>query len=158
MGRLKRTKEDIQKDIESQSKVCCVCENRKPFEDFYNMTNKNDQKSYRCKPCDDDARRFYYSRNVDTAKALARNRALKFKYGITQADYERKLAEQGGGCAICESKETRGKHSFSVDHCHKTGNVRGLLCNNCNRAIGLLSDDLSIVYSAAHYLEKYEIH
>lgn len=62
---------------------------------------------------------------------------LRTKYGLTVADYERMFAEQGGRCAICgtESPGAHKKH-FAVDHCHKTGRVRGLLCSPCNTNLG----------------------
>lgn len=67
---------------------------------------------------------------------------LKYRYGITIDDYERMLAEQGGGCAICERHPAEAGNPehwtdvLCVDHCHDTGKVRGLLCNDCNLAIG----------------------
>lgn len=152
MGRIKRTKEDIKQDIATQSKVCCVCEVSKPFAEFYNFKNKSDNKSYRCKPCDDEARWKYRENNLASIKVLERERTLKFKYGIGVKDYDQMLEKQGGCCAICGSKQTRGTHSFSVDHCHITGMVRGLLCNNCNRGLGLLGDTIEGLMKAVKYL------
>lgn len=80
---------------------------------------------------------------------------LKKNYGITLADYERILADQGGGCAICDrTPENMAKRHLSVDHCHETKVIRGLLCDHCNRAIGLLRDDPSRLARAIVYLEK----
>lgn len=62
----------------------------------------------------------------------SRDVRIQETYGITQADYERMLAAQGGGCAICGGKR-RG--NLDIDHCHKTGRVRGLLCRRCNRRL-----------------------
>jgi hypothetical protein len=77
-------------------------------------------------------------------------------YGI---DYTAVLAEQGGVCAICKKPETNRSNGpnpkrLSVDHCHETGKARGLLCNNCNRAIGLLGDAPDLLRAAAEYLER----
>lgn len=58
------------------------------------------------------------------------------KYGITLADYERMLAEQGGRCKICATTEPKGMGAWHVDHCHVTLAVRGLLCNSCNTKLG----------------------
>lgn len=81
---------------------------------------------------------------------------LRDKYGITEEDYDKMFLEQQGKCAICESTEQTGKwQRFGVDHCHKTGKVRALLCNECNRGIGLLKDNADLLRKAANYLEKY---
>jgi hypothetical protein len=81
---------------------------------------------------------------------------LKYKYGITEAQYNEMLESQGNKCAICKSSETKDKkrHRFMVDHCHSTGVVRGLLCSSCNKAIGLLHDSPDILQSAISYLQK----
>lgn len=157
MGRIKRTREEIEHDIATQSKVCCVCSERKDFSKFYNFKNKSDNKSYRCKWCDDAARINYLNSNRAKAQRNARSATLRYKYGISLEDYESMLDKQGGCCAICKGQETRGANSFSVDHCHSTGKVRGLLCNNCNRGIGLLGDTSDGLMKAVEYLKRNEI-
>ncbi len=88
---------------------------------------------------------------------LKRLRRSMRKYGITIADWHRMFDAQGGVCAICRRPETTGQYGkpsrLSVDHCHETGRVRGLLCRSCNRGIGNLSDDPLRLRSAAEYLE-----
>lgn len=80
---------------------------------------------------------------------------LQSKYGITLADFNRILAEQGGGCGICGAVESRSKGPrLHVDHDHVTGKVRGLLCAACNHGIGQLGDDSERVKSAVRYLER----
>lgn len=89
--------------------------------------------------------------------ARARKSQLKCSYGITPEDYDRMLLEQNNSCAICNTKKPTGKWKvFAVDHDHNTGKVRGLLCNECNRGIGLLKDSLTILSSACNYLERHE--
>lgn len=73
-------------------------------------------------------------------------------YGIDVADYDRMLEEQGGGCYICGKKPE--KRALDIDHDHKTGKVRGLLCSNHNRGIGLLEDDISLLAKAIQYLAR----
>ncbi len=87
----------------------------------------------------------------------ARNQFLRSHYGITQSDYLLILESQGGRCAICrtDSPETKWHKTFSVDHCHATGKVRGLLCQKCNMAIGYLKDSPEAADSAAAYLRKH---
>ena len=74
---------------------------------------------------------------------------LRLKYDITEEDYERMYEEQGGHCKICGAK----KKLLYIDHCHKTGKVRGLLCNHCNTGLGLLKDNVENLRSAIAYLE-----
>jgi hypothetical protein len=74
------------------------------------------------------------------------------KYGITVADYDAMLASQDNGCYICGEPELH--RALSIDHNHRTGKVRGLLCSNHNRALGLLGDDPDLLLKAHAYLVK----
>ena len=78
---------------------------------------------------------------------------MRAKYGIDLVIYERMHTEQGGRCAICGNPPRKGT-KLGVDHCHRTGLVRGLLCDLCNRAIGLLYDDPNRCFKAAMYLRR----
>lgn len=86
-----------------------------------------------------------------------RDNTLKSKYGITIDDYERMFESQNGVCLICGKPPTGNTTTkmLAVDHCHKTGLVRGLLCHKHNSAIGLLDDDIELVRAALRYLEKF---
>lgn len=110
-------------------------------------------------------RRRYYLENRDhileRSKEYARNNRRRTlenlfnrEYGITLDDYELILLEQGNACAICNSRvaDQRG-HRLHVDHNHKTGLVRGLLCGKCNRALGYFDDSLERLYLAVAYME-----
>ena len=70
-------------------------------------------------------------------------------YGLSREDYQRMLIAQNGACAICHRKS---KRRLCVDHCHITGEVRGLLCHNCNTALGLLDDDPKRMLAAGRYV------
>ena len=89
-----------------------------------------------------------YKNNPDTNKDLKLRRA----YGISLEDYNIILKQQNSVCAICENVCVSGR-MLSVDHSHKTGKVRGLLCINCNRAIGNLKDDLKLLNRMKKYLK-----
>lgn len=82
----------------------------------------------------------------------SRTRLLE-KYGLTPADYNRILDEQGGGCAICGDLPSRNR-SLPVDHDHRTGKTRGILCNACNVALGLLKDNPRLMKRAIEYLSE----
>ena len=84
---------------------------------------------------------------------------LRSKYGMTVADYDRMMVAQGGVCAICRRPET-ARHNGSVkrlavDHCHASGRVRGLLCFNCNYAVGHMGEDPLRLRAAASYIEAH---
>ena len=89
-----------------------------------------------------------------------RDLSLIHKYGIGLAQYETMLERQSGACAICKRAErSRDRRTgnvcrLSVDHCHTTGEVRGLLCKNCNAAIGLLEHDPDLLDAARGYLRR----
>lgn len=88
--------------------------------------------------------------------AANRDAYLTETYSITAADYDRMSAEQQSRCAICGTDQPggRGNRYFAVDHDHQTGQVRGLLCFNCNTAIGKLNDDVATLQRAVLYLTK----
>jgi hypothetical protein len=84
-------------------------------------------------------------------KIAARKSHLKRTFGITPEEYEARLAEQGGGCAVCQRPPKPGK-SLHVDHDHDSGYVRGLLCFSCNAALGHLQDDIQRIDAALIYV------
>lgn len=82
---------------------------------------------------------------------------LQQRYSLTLDDYRRLLERQNGVCAVCEGPPNgpgSAKGRFHVDHCHRTGKVRGLLCGKCNTAVGLLNDDAKRAMRVARYLEE----
>ena len=138
-------------------KRCGSCNTYKTLDSFYNNKNNKDGKCYRCKDCDSKARKKYYRENETSKdKRLERLRKHRYKnYGITQKDYDELFKKQNNSCAICSSKDTRSPSKyFSVDHCHITGKVRGLLCNQCNRGLGFLGDTKESLYKAYMYLRN----
>jgi hypothetical protein len=103
---------------------------------------------------------FKEKRRVFNKKRKETNRANYYKkrYGITLEIYNKMLLDQDYKCAICKISETEIKHKrntyFAVDHCHSTGKVRGLLCNNCNCILGFINDDTEHLNNAIKYLEN----
>lgn len=79
---------------------------------------------------------------------------LKKTYGINLDQYNNLLSRQGESCAICKRPKNEFTKALAVDHCHKTGKIRGLLCANCNRAVGNLKDSAVNAESAASYLRR----
>lgn len=90
-------------------------------------------------------------RNPEKVALYHRRNYFKRTYGITLEEYDEMVAAQGGVCAICGGGPGRYPR-LCVDHDHETGVIRGLLCNDCNRGIGLLGDNPTTVAAAAAYL------
>jgi len=99
-------------------------------------------------------------RHDDLARNV-RDLALQRNYDISIEDYDEMLEKQGGVCAICANPETvcvKGTPKIlSVDHDHKTGKVRGLLCRSCNTALGSFKDSQALLQKASEYLAGYDI-
>lgn len=90
-------------------------------------------------------------------KEKIREYNLKRDYGITVSDYNILFESQNYKCVICGSENSKGSHKhFHVDHDHKTGRVRGLLCFKCNSLLGQANDDCSILQNAIDYLKHHE--
>lgn len=83
-----------------------------------------------------------------------RDRNLEKRYSITASVYDDLLEAQGGKCAAC--KRPPGRRRLSVDHNHATGEVRGLLCDSCNRALGFLKDSPEIIRRLAEYSTRHQ--
>ena len=88
--------------------------------------------------------------------AKRREQGLLLNYGITIEDYNNLVVKQGGNCAICGIHKTKLSKPLYVDHCHNTGKVRGLLCQKCNSALGLLNDNADTVLKAHKYLTSFD--
>lgn len=94
---------------------------------------------------------------TDNGKKKRKNNSLKSKYNLTLDGYNELFRSQKGCCAVCGEKETSAnKCDLSVDHDHKTGIVRGLLCDRCNRMIGFAGEDISKLQKAIDYLGNFK--
>ena len=128
--------------------ICPDCGLEKPPEDFpRNRRTKSGRGAY-CKAC-------HNARNRATVKRLhgdSRHYHLRQRYGIGAAEVDELVDRQGGLCAIC-----RRRSATQVDHDHSSGKVRGVLCLECNAAIGAFKDSVRILYRAIDYLDPIPI-
>lgn len=76
------------------------------------------------------------------------------KYGLSVVEYEAMLEKQNNSCALCLRHQSTFKRRLSVDHCHKQGRVRALLCNACNIGLGLFGEDTDMLRRAINYLDQ----
>lgn len=98
--------------------------------------------------------RKWQEKNKDTRSEYARNKLLK-KYGITAKEYDEMMVSQNHRCKICGTdKPNKHNKSFFIDHCHKGGEIRGLLCGNCNLGIGNFKDDTALMSKAIEYIKN----
>ena len=141
------------------SRRCNFCLIEKPVESFL-KDNRRGTVGWRCKECRRDkarewrkSRPAYEKQRYELDKMKKRERHLVRKYGKTLTDYNEMLASQNWCCAICKRNSPGGRsEKFNVDHCHRTGRVRGLLCMNCNRMLGHALDEPEILKAGAAYL------
>lgn len=137
-------------------KVCTKCGEEKPICDFSFKRPTGRKPGYqpRCKSCC----------NVDVAiwreqQSVERLKDLYYKrtYGISLEEFNSLLDIQQGECKLCYRKvsvEGIGPNRAVVDHCHKNGHVRGILCNECNRALGYFHDNITAIENAVDYLRN----
>jgi hypothetical protein len=86
---------------------------------------------------------------------IAKDDALiRRTYGITLEQYQELLISQNNGCAICGRTEEPDGRRLAIDHDHQTGDVRGVLCNNCNNGLGSFSDNIEQMLKAIDYLKN----
>jgi hypothetical protein len=90
---------------------------------------------------------------IEISRAASNNSKLRQKFGLSIQQYEAQLAKQGGVCAICGRTPSPNRR-LAVDHCHDTGSLRGLLCSNCNTALGQLDDAPARLAKAIAYLQS----
>lgn len=134
-------------------KKCGLCKETKPFEAFHKNKTEKDGRGTRCSNCV----KLHRKNNYSKYKAYKRATHLRSVYGLTVEKYEEMFSKQNGKCKICNGISTDPrKNALCVDHNHTTGEIRGLLCDTCNRALGMLKDNVNIIKNAVSYLESYE--
>jgi hypothetical protein len=114
-----------------------------------------------CKACYVKTAAAYQKANPEKTKIWDQRKHYRRKYNISHVEYEAMFEQQNGVCAICQQAETHVGRSgqvvpLAVDHDHKTGSVRALLCFNCNTGIGKLNDDPRLLRAAAEYILRYQ--
>ena len=164
---------------------CTHCHNDLPIKSFRTFKSKTGNincKSY-CKQCDNKLReknrkingenetrkekrangsqarsKIRYQKEVMSGLPTTPQRITWLKkYGLTIEDFESLEKQSNNRCYICGEEETRlVSKKLCVDHCHKTGKVRGLLCNRCNRTLGFLKDDIDLMLTMIGYIRHHQ--
>jgi len=128
-------------------RYCPDCGETKALEEFPSSRNDTGGRGRYCKPC-------HNARGRETKQRLyggSREYHLRYKYGLSVAEFDKMLAGQGGLCAICADR-----NPAHVDHDHVSGTVRGILCFNCNGGLGQFRDNTSYLGSAITYLRGHQ--
>ena len=153
--------------MNSEMKVCRRCEVSKLVSDFpiVRAKSRNPVRHSYCRPCVNEYNREYRQRRGLKRSAFQNKRAdLKKNYGVSVEDVQERLRLQYGVCPICLRSLTLGavaaddenvemdRLTAHVDHDHRTGQVRGLLCSDCNRGLGCFRDSTFSLELAVEYL------
>lgn len=131
------------------AKACAKCGETKPLDEYHANKLGKLGRHAQCKACVSDRRKAKYADGAALEQARAWNWG---RYGLTPEDYAAMLAKQEDRCAICGGTQDR---ALSIDHCHATSKVRGLLCVHCNTTLGAARDDPAILRACADYLERH---
>lgn len=106
-----------------------------------------------------EGRKAWNKQYREERREILRDKARETTFGVTRKEYGDLLLAQNGTCAICKQPETATRNgrvkALAVDHCHETGNIRGLLCVACNTGIGKFKDDRNLMIAAIKYLDKH---
>lgn len=129
-------------------KVCSICGVGKLEEEDFYFHSRDGVYRTDCKKCFQAK----VKRNADNRRQPGDTRSQLWKFGLTIEEWRERRDSQGGVCAICRRLPTKKKLVLQVDHCHTTGNVRGLLCNSCNTVLGLFEEDPNRFVRAIEYL------
>ena len=124
-------------------KFCSRCQRHQSMSAFGRNATTADGLTTYCRPCHNAAGREALER-----KGGARDYHLRRRYGLTSQRVDELIAAQGGLCAVCKVRPPE-----HVDHDHKTGRVRGVLCSGCNQGLGNFRDDTAALRAAIDYLE-----
>ena len=165
-----------------KTKICRICNIKKLISEFFKFKSNKDGLFHDCKICCRNRNRKNHNKRIKTdikykEKMLLKSKNdyykhrksrikrvktydLKCKYGLTPKDYLSLFNKQKGRCLICNKTNTRkhksGKNfDLHVDHNHKTGQIRGLLCGKCNLGVGLFNENINNIKKVVAYLEKY---
>lgn len=154
-------------------KRCAFCLEEKSKENFHKKAKALDGLHPYCKVCTATKNKSWYvenkerhaatcaswySKNKEKANKSGTDWHYRNNYGISYEDFILLAGKQQNKCAICSTTlvfSGRGTNRAVMDHCHTTGNIRGVLCSSCNQGIGLLREDIDILKGSILYLENY---
>ena len=133
--------------------ICRLCNNLLPNDQF----SETGKKRHECRKCKKIYNRIYNLKNKDKLKEWRKRdrdkryaNEIKRVYGISIEEYHIMCKLSDNKCWICEKINKRRK--LNIDHCHQTGKIRGVLCDECNKALGLINDNITTLFKMIKYL------
>lgn len=137
------------------TKICSKCGTEKPLFGFHKQAKGKDGLKSWCKECTNREVAVWRAKNPVRTREGYRKEDLRRSYGLTIEQYAALLLGQNGVCAVCKGP-CKSNRRLAVDHIHGTNPavVRGLLCGNCNRALGLFQESSRICSAAAAYVQE----
>lgn len=140
-------------------KQCTKCKQVKLFSEFSKHCRHKDGLRFRCKKCESEDGKESKKKRLEQdylgTRLKERANNLKRMFGMSLEEYDNKAKQQNNVCAICGDVCKSGKR-LAVDHNHKTGKIRDLLCGNCNGGLGKFQDNPELLIKAAEYLRKHD--
>jgi Recombination endonuclease VII len=133
-------------------KHCTKCKQTLPLSEFNKDRGRKDGLTWYCKSCVATFQKGWRTRNPEQHKKLERKSYLKKRWGLSVEEYQKMSEAQDHKCAICQQVETENR-SMAVDHDHKTGKIRGLLCRPCNTSLAQFENTDSLS-RAVEYLNR----
>lgn len=127
------------------SKYCKGCDQERNADQFYFSNKEKTRLTVLCKVCQGN----YVQERCTLTREYTTLRQRAWKYGIKPEQIKAMFDKQKGICLVCKVQKAR-----DIDHCHKTGKVRGMLCGRCNTGLGMLGDDINNLKNAILYLER----
>ena len=140
------------------TKTCTTCGETKLISKFWKGSSKSLGVQHRCTKCGKAYNKKFWASKAGRRTHLANK--LKSSFGLSLGEYDSMLDAQGGVCLICggtEGRKYRGVPTrLAVDHDHKTGKVRGLLCYRCNSVLAFVNDDVDLLQTHINYINKHK--
>lgn len=135
----------------ASSKVCKQCSVEKELVFFRYRKPRNNYESY-CKVCEAANSKKWAETNKERRREITLKKDLKRSFSLSLEDYYALVKKQHSKCAVCKAEKSLCGRRLAVDHCHRSKKVRGLLCNECNTALGLLKENEAIIDNLKAYL------
>jgi hypothetical protein len=153
------------------TKQCTCCKQVKKYSEYYSNKQTKDKLASFCKKCSYKAFRkslmkvYYQEDKVNRRKEVQKKyreenkekikmKVRESRYSLLNDEYTKILISQNYSCFICHKHQDECQYGLDVDHNHSTGKVRGLLCGNCNKSLGLFKDNINYLKNAIKYLEN----
>lgn len=137
---------------------CTGCKVSKPMDDFPRRRRAAMGRERRCKRCVLAWERQHTKVRLKADPLYHRRQTLLRSWGLSVEAYDALVAAQGGGCAVCGAiKSSHRKWRLQVDHDHVTGKLRGILCNRCNTALGMVNDDCALLEKLITYVKSHAV-